>query len=81
MSEKRKFSELELKGMQALIKEWSGLDFLLVDAGPSVSDPMGQVTGYISFRDSKTAVAIAFDDEGLLRVMSGKASNTIWERP
>lgn len=68
----RQPSAIEMQGIKAIIKEWSGLDINLVNGGPSVSDPMGIHAGYISFRDSRgTGYYLAFDEEGKINKALG----------
>jgi hypothetical protein len=63
---------VELAGIKVLIKEWCGLDINLIDAGPSVNDPMGLVRQYISFRDPthNEALAIKITDAGKMELVS-----------
>lgn len=68
MTNIRPLTAVELAGIKSLIKDWCGLDINLIDAGPSVNDPMGLVRQYISFRDAfGNAWAIKLADNGEMK--------------
>jgi hypothetical protein len=68
-------TEVEAAGIKALIRRWSGVDIHLIDAGPCVSDPIGDNAHYISIRDHKgNAVAVGLASDGtILKVQENHA--------
>ena len=62
-------SAIELEGIKSLIKKWSGLDIHLIEAGPSVNDPCGEIDRYISFRNEHgDGVAIGVTPDHIMKV-------------
>jgi hypothetical protein len=60
---------LLMEGVRSFIKKFTGgADVMFVAGGPSAVDPLGDVQGYIAFRNQhQQAVAIEFGHDGSIQ--------------